>query len=126
MGLYPGNIYSPWGGSSDAVPSFPAELNAGNKTGASSINVSAVLNQLITLTGNATLTINGLIAGKSQWGQLKVVQGGAGNFTLAIANSQSPGGLGLTLSTAAGSKDLVGFYWDGAALFVQVEGLAFS
>jgi hypothetical protein len=109
-------------------PSFLPEFDAGNKTGAASVDVGSVdgCAQRFTLTGNTTLTINGKQASRSQWYQFKVIQGGAGSFTLAIVGAKTPGGLGLTLSTAVGAQDIVSVFYDGTTLYAQVTGLAFA
>lgn len=109
-------------------PSFLPEFDAGNKTGAASVDVGSVNGcvQRFTLTGNTTLTINSKQAGRSQWYQFKVIQGGAGNFTLAIVGAKTPGAAGLTLSTAVGAEDLVSVFYDGTTLYAQVVGLAFA
>lgn len=107
-------------------PNYPAEHDNGNSGATKTIDFSSGLAQKLTLTANCTLTCTGLVASRTQWPQLKVVQGGAGSFTLTIVGAKTPGGLGVTLSTAVGAVDLVGLYWDGALLNAQVSGLAFS
>lgn len=110
-----------------SVPSFVPEDSDGNKTGAASLSLASHLARRITLTGNCTLTLTGLEAVRAQWVQIKVIQGGAGSFTLAIVGAKTPGGTGLTLSTAVGAVDIISVYWDGVAtLYAQVVGLAFS
>ena len=112
--------------STPGAPSFPIEDNAGNVTGAQGISVADHLARFFTLTGNATLTVNGLVAGRSQWFQFRVIQGGAGSFSLSIVGAKTPGGLGLLLSTAIGANDLVSGFWNGSEIYAQVVGLAFS
>lgn len=107
------------------VPSFPAEDNAGNVTGAVNVSVASELSRRFTLTGNANVTVTGLVAGRSQWFQFKVIQGGAGSFTLQLVGAKTPGGVGLVLSTAVGAVDIISGYWDGTTLYAQVAGLAF-
>lgn len=108
------------------APSFPAEDDAGNVTGAQNVSLAASLTRRLTLTGNATVTLTGLVAGRSQWFQLKVIQGGAGSFTLAIVGAKRPGGTALVLSTAVGAQDIVSGYWDGTTIYASVAGLAFA
>lgn len=108
------------------VPSFPPPHDNGNLTGAASVSVLSNLYQQFTLTGNVTLTVNDLISGRSQWGQFRAIQGAGGSHTLAIVGAKTPGSNGLTLSTAAGSRDLISWSWDGTELDVIVGGLAFG
>jgi len=76
----------------------------------------------VTLTGNATLSVTGLQAGC--YGTLKVIQGGSGSYTLTLPSSSkvSGGGAGaITLSTTAGSIDIIGFYYDGTNLLWNAQ-----
>jgi hypothetical protein len=59
----------------------------------------------ITLTGNTTLTISNAAQGKSLY--LRVVQGGAGSFTLTFpAGVKFPGGSAIDWNTTAGSVNV--------------------
>lgn len=82
--------------------------------------------QAITLNGNVTLTLTGLPGTDATWLQLAVTQGAGGNKTLAIAGAKTPGGAGLTLSTAAGSVDIVSIFTDATGVYAMVTGLAFA
>lgn len=108
------------------VPAFPPPNDNGNLTGAAAISVASNLYQQITLTGNTTLTINDFVAGRSQWGQLRVIQGAGGSHTLTIVGAKTPGSAGITLSITAGARDLLSLSWDGTELDVAVGGLAFG
>ena len=107
-------------------PSNAEELDNGNFTGGKSLTLAAGPAQRFTLTGNTTLLVLGLIANRAQWFQLKAIQGGAGSFTLTITGAKTPGGAGLTLSTAIGAQDLISCYWDGTTIYASVAGLAFA
>lgn len=112
---------------SDPIPNYPAEFNAGNKTGAASLSLATSLAARFTLTGNTVLTLTGLVAGRAAWPQLKVIQGGAGSYTLAISTAKTPNnGAGLALSTGVGDVDIVSCYWDGTNLYCSVAGLDFA
>jgi len=83
-------------------------------------DMSKSYNAHVTLTVNSTLILNKLTPG--DYGQLKITQGGAGSYTLtlptAYTNKVSGGGAGaVTLSTAVGDIDFLGFYFDGTTLF---------
>lgn len=119
--------------SSDALdnvgvnPNFPPEHDNGNSGAAISISFASSLAQLVTLTANCTLTVTGLVASRTQWAQLRVVQGGIGGFTLTIVGAKTPGTAGLTLSAAAGSDDIVSLFHNSTgALYALVGGLAFG
>ncbi|HXJ69875.1 MAG TPA: hypothetical protein VNM39_13275 [Verrucomicrobiae bacterium] len=107
-------------------PSFAPEVNNGASGAAFLLNYATGPAQSLTLTANCTVAVGNLIAGRPQWLQLKVIQGGGGGFTMTITGAHTPGGAGLALSAAAGATDLVSLYWDGAVLFATVGGLAFS
>lgn len=92
---------------SQAGPSHTVDWNNGQK-------------QKITLTGNiTTLTLTAPTAG-TFYGVgvgnflLKIIQGGAGSFDITWpASVRWPGGTAPTLTAAAGSEDIVTFYFDG-------------
>lgn len=108
-------------------PTFKAETDNGNSgaTPVVSFGVGGPA-QKITLTANATASITGFTVNRTAWLQLKVIQGGVGSFTLAITGAKTPGGAGLTLSTAVGAQDLINVYYDGTTLYAAVAGLAFA
>ncbi len=108
------------------APSFPAEIDFGNVFGSQVIDFSAGLAGRITLTGSTTLTLSGLVPGKTQWWQLKVIQAPPGGRTLGILNSQHPGGGILAISSAANAIDILSGYWDGSSSWVVIAGLAFA
>lgn len=105
-------------------PSFVAETNLGNSGAAIAVNFAISLAKLLTLTANCTLTPTNLQAGRTQWAQLRIVQGGAGSFTLTIAGAKVAGGT-LVLSTAVGAVDIVNIYWNGSVAYAAVGGLNF-
>lgn len=108
-------------------PNFPPEHNNGASGAAISVSFASSLAQSVTLTANCTLTVTGLIPNRTQWPQLKVIQGGGGGFTLTIVGAHTTNnGAGLTLSAAAGAVDIVSMYWDGAILDALVGGLRFA
>jgi hypothetical protein len=82
------------------------------------------LNASVTLGGNRTLNFSGsLIAGS--YGTLVVTQDATGNRTLtlpSVANKVlgSTSTTTIALSTAAGAKDIVNFYYDGTNYFWNV------
>jgi plastocyanin len=77
----------------------------------------------VTLGGNRTLDITGEVAGAS--GTLVVTQDGTGSRTLTLpAGSKAPGGA-FTLSTAAGSIDVLAWVFDGSVFYWTI-GKAFA
>ncbi len=106
-------------------PNYPPEHNNGASGAAFLVGFASSLAQSLTLTANCTIACGGFVAGRTQWAQLKLIQGGGGGFSVTI-NAETPGGAGLTLSVAAGAVDIVSLYWDGAILFATVGGLAFA
>ncbi len=117
------------------TPSLPPEAAKGNFTGAADLSATEI-NLSLTLTGNSTLTIRGIVGYRAQWLQLKVTQGAGGSKTLAllmedpaggIRTVKTPGGVPLALSTAAGAVDIVKVYWDGfIAVYAWIKGKRFA
>lgn len=96
----------------DAVVEDIAEQvhNAGNVSGAVTLDYTNGHWQYATLTGNVTsLTVNNWPAsGKGGWLTLELVQDGTGSRTLTLGSAyDTPGGSGVTLSTAAGARDVL-------------------
>lgn len=82
-----------------------------------------VSNAIVTLGGNRTLSITGHINGSC--GTLVVIQDGTGSRTLSLpGGSVAPGGA-FTLSTAAGSIDVLSWVYDGTR-FLWTIGKAFA
>lgn len=108
------------------VPGFNAEPSVASVAGAAAININEGPAQKLTLNQNTVLAITGFPPGQIAWAQLKVIQGPVGSFTLTITGAKTPGASALTLSTVTGSQDIVSLYWDGAAIYAAVTGLAFA
>ena len=89
----------------------PAQLTDGSTI---TWDCKASLNDSVTLGGNRTLAITNSVAG--MYGTLVVKQDATGSRTLTLPSGSKviSGGSGaVTLSTAAGAKDLLTFYYDG-------------
>ncbi len=76
-------------------------------------------NAKVTLGGSRTLRFPALPAGS--YGTLKIIQGGAGSYTLTLpaqyTNIVANAGVGaITLTAAVGSKDIATFYYDGEVI----------
>jgi len=87
-------------------------------------DVSTGYNAQVTLSGSRTLSVNQLVSG--DYGTIKVIQGGTGSYTLTLPTSPvskvSGAGAGaVTLSTAVGAIDILGFYYDGTTLFWNIQ-----
>jgi hypothetical protein len=84
------------------------------------VDLSLGNNFTVTLGGNRTLGApTNVVAGQS--GMIEVVQDGTGTRTLSITsgnNYLTSGGVAITLSTAAGSKDYLPYYVNGASKVV--------
>jgi hypothetical protein len=74
-----------------------------------------VNNARVTLGGNRTLDITGAVDGAS--GLLVVTQDGTGSRTLTLPAGSIEAGGSLALSTAAGSKDVLSWFYDGTNYF---------
>lgn len=111
-----------------ALPGNVPEYQNGNSgAGQAFVDWSRGPAQKIVLTGNATLQLyRGLTAGEPTWLQLKVQQDGTGSRVPTLQAVFTPGGTPLTFSTAPGSTDILSLYYDGAALYGTMAGLAFQ
>ena len=86
-------------------------------------NLAAAQAAKLTLTGNATITPSGAVAGASY--TLVVVQDATGSRTLTFSGVKWPGGTAPTLSTAANAVDVFSFVGDGTNLYgVGQKGFA--
>lgn len=96
-----------------------AEYSAG--TGApGTINWNNGQNQTKTLTSSGSLTLSNPTNGATY--KLRIVQGGAGNFTIAWPAIKWSGGVAPTLGTAVGSEDIVTLYYNGTSYYGQFAG----
>jgi hypothetical protein len=77
----------------------------------------------VTLGGNRTLAITGAVDGSS--GLLRLTQDGTGSRTLTLPSGSKAAGGAFTLSTPAGSVDLLGWVYDGTSYFWTI-GKAFA
>jgi len=92
---------------------FSAEYNNGNSGTAATITWANGSKQVLTLTGNATLTFSAP-AGKAGSFVLRLVQDATGSRTVTWpAAVKWRGAVAGNLSTAASSVDIVTFYYDG-------------
>lgn len=85
-------------------------------------DVSLYEQATVTITDNRTLEIINPIEGKIY--KLKVIQGGAGSFTLAMPDGTvvvGGGGGAVTLTSAAGSIDEIIFEYDGVNYYVHTR-----
>ena len=65
----------------------------------------------VTLSGSGALTINNAVSGDN--GTLIVIQGGSGSYTLTYPVGSKFSNGSVTLSTLAGSIDILSFFYDG-------------
>lgn len=91
--------------------------------GALTWNVANGFNARVTLTANiTTFNFSGAVAGDS--GVLTVIQDATGSRTMVLPSGHLKESGSLTLSTAANSKDVLGWYYDGVNYFWNI-GKAF-
>lgn len=98
------------------------EYDAGNFTGAKTVDFENGNNQKFILTGNSTLTFSNPVTGC--WYQLRVVQDGTGSRTITWPatvkwlNAVTP-----TLTTTASRTDMFAFYYNGTNYLGTIVGL---
>jgi len=109
------------------LPSAVDTVQDGNSGADITIDWSEGPNHAVTLTAaNVVIRQEGLPVGETAELTLKVTQDATGNRHAAFADAVTPGGSGITLSTAANKTDLLDLHWDGHVLLVTVRGLAFA
>lgn len=86
------------------------EFNIGNSGTAFTLNLANGVNQRVTATGNATVTMPAAAVGKSF---SLAYRTGAGGFTAAFTGVRWPSGVAPVLTTTASRMDLFVFWSDG-------------
>ena len=90
--------------------------NAGNSSTAITIDLLNGMTQKVTLTGNATFTINNPISGTTY--TLVLIQDGAGNRTVTWPGTLVwQGGAAPTLTTTGGKADIITLVWNGTGYY---------
>ena len=99
------------------------EFDAGNCTGAKTLDLDNGQNQLLTLTGATTLTLSNPLAGA--WYQFRIVQGGSGSYgvTWPATFEWQADGVAPALSTIVGRNDIVAAFYTGTKFLATVAGL---
>lgn len=98
------------------------EYDAGNFTGAKTVNWDNGNNQKITLTGNSTLTLSNPVTGT--WYQLRIVQDATGSRTVTWpANVKWMSGTTPTLTTTASRTDILALFYNGTNYLGTIVGL---
>jgi hypothetical protein len=93
-----------------------AEYDAGNSGASKTIDFANGYAQKLTMTASCTLTMSTLTSGSTS--VIRLVQGGAGSYTMTWpASVKWNGGVVPTLSTAIGAIDLATFYCDGTTFY---------
>ena len=94
----------------------PSEANAGSSGATKTIDLGNASAQKLTMTASCTLTLTNPQIGGAY--VLRLVQGGAGSYTMTWPGSLKwPGGTAPTLSTTVGKVDLINLYWDGTSYY---------
>jgi hypothetical protein len=85
-------------------------LTATGYTGNKTLNYDTYQNFVLTFSGNVTLD-NPTTDVVGQSGVMVIIQGGSGSYTLSLGTDyETVGGAGITLSTAAGSLDVLPYF----------------
>lgn len=93
------------------------ENNAGNSSTAITVNWNNGPAQLVTLTGNTTITLSNPSAGQSYVLRLAT---GAGSFTVAYSPTPKwPGGFAPIITTTASAVDILNLYYDGTNYYAS-------
>lgn len=81
-----------------------------NTSTAITLNLANGTVQILTLTGNPTITMPAVVSGKSFVIYLKT---GAGSYTVTWSTVKWPGGTAPTITSATSKMDIYSFYCDG-------------
>ncbi len=93
------------------------ENNAGNSSTAITVDWNNGPAQLVTLTGNTTITFSHPSAGQSYVLRLAT---GAGSFTVAYSPTPKwPGGFAPIITTTASAVDILNLYYDGTSYYAS-------
>jgi hypothetical protein len=105
---------------------FTAEFDNGSQAGpAYALDWNSGQKQVITLTGNVTLSFTAPSVGVGNF-LLRIVQDVTGSRTITWpAGVKWPGGTAPTLTTAGGGEDIVSLYYNGTDYYA-VASLAFA
>lgn len=100
-----------------------APVNLGNVTDAAVMDLSVAESFIMTIIGNVILNFTNLVEGQNVF--VKIIQGIGGSHTIEfLGNVHFPFGLAPTLSTTAGSYDVLsGKVIDGAIIFGLLSDL---
>ena len=104
-----------------------ATLTDTTNTGGVTLDFNAYQNFILTFTGNVTLD-NPTTETVGQSGIIVVIQDGTGSRTLSLGTDyETPGGSGLTISTAASAVDIIPYFVKAAgSIQLGAPQLAFS
>jgi hypothetical protein len=95
-----------------------AEFSAGNSGTSKTITWTDGQNQVLTLTGNVTLTFASPTNGATY--KLHIIQG-AGPYTITWPTIKWAGGVAPTISTGNGNEDFVTLFYNGTSYFGQAS-----
>ena len=99
---------------------YTEEVNTANTSTAYTIDLAAGSFQVLTLTGNATITMPTATAGKSFILLLK--QDGTGSRTVTWSTVKWPAGTAPTITSTASKQDLFSFFADGTNWYGTTVG----
>jgi len=99
---------------------YTEEVNTANTSTAYTISLAAGSFQVLTLTGNATITMPTATAGKSFILLLK--QDGTGSRTITWSTVKWPAGTAPTITSTASKQDIFSFFADGTNWYGTTVG----
>ena len=99
---------------------YTEEVNTANTSTAYTISLADGSFQILTLTGNATITMPTATAGKSFILLLK--QDGTGSRTITWSTVKWPGGTAPTITSTASKQDIFSFFADGTNWYGTTVG----
>jgi len=103
---------------------YTEEVNTANTSTAYTISLADGSFQVLTLTGNATITMPTATAGRSFILLLK--QDGTGSRTVTWSTVYWPGGTAPTITSTASKQDIYSFFADGSKWYGTTVGQNFT
>ena len=111
---FAGNVVNP------TIKNYVETPYSANSSTAITIDLTNGTFQIITLTGNATITMPTAVSGKSFIMLLK--QDGTGSRTVTWSTVAWPGGTAPTITSTASKQDIYSFYSDGSKWYGTTVG----
>lgn len=100
---------------------FTSEYDNGTTSSNTTIDWKNGNNQVITLSGDVTLSFSNMGVGHKQ---LRIVQDSTGGRSVTLPTGKWPGGTAQSLSTSANAEDILSIFYNGQHYYQLSKGWA--